>query len=73
MNTSLRKINYFCWNNIGHLWLLFVLKPICEICRWCAEKVLFSVLEEGEISLDVSREFWFKANACLEILLDFNI
>lgn len=52
---------------IGHLWLLLVLKPICEICRWCAEKVLFSVLEEGEISRCVERILPY---AYLVILLD---
>ncbi len=32
--------------------------------------MLFSVLEEGEISLDMSREFCLNANAYLVILLD---
>lgn len=53
---------------IGHLWLLLVLKPICEICRWCAEKsVIFSVGGGGNISRCVERIFPY---AYLVILLD---
>lgn len=42
LKTSLREMtNYFCWCK-GHLCLVFVLKPMCEICRRCAESVIFS-------------------------------